>query len=334
MNAMYGSQGVYRQNSHTSENSRNSHHSNNDDDKLINENDYRKLDDETASQYDSLAHELQKKLGKKPLLLPAKDYDTINRSRGNQFDKSLRNCKNDLILGKGAPERQESTATDSARGDSENSQDGDLDTHSPNDPSPRSLKSSGRFSGGFFENSRDEDVDAELAGINQPAISDPAFFQPDRPFSPGPNTSDLRKSYFPGNQTLPGYMPNSQARSQQAYSPRGSNSGSRTVDRDQMRGGAKYSASSLGLAPPPAGTRIRSYDEGYTSLERGMHPPQARDFHSQHDISRKDQYSPRQNLPPQGRRLRRDEVPYEEPPIDYTIAVRKQPQRASRPSFH
>lgn len=335
---LYGSQGVFRQSSQDSGGKG-----------AINENDYSKLDDETASQYDSLAQELQKKLGKRPLLLPPKDYDTINRSRGNEFDKQLRVCKNELILGKAVgknsegQERLESTATDSARGDSENSQDGDLDTHSPNDPSPRSLKSSGRFSGGFFENSRDEDADAELAAI---PISDPAFFQPDRPFSPGPNTQDLRSSYFPGNQTLPGYMANSPASTPRAPAPYGSPRGN--GHPGEQRGSAKYSASSLGLAAPPPLNRGRSYDEGYTSLERGAvnptHPHYAptspRDYNSQFDLSRAGaEYPPRPAPGYQAsgagyRRLRRSEDAYEEPPIDYTIAVRKAPTRQGRPSFH
>ena len=40
--------------------------------------------DKIASMYDNLAAELREKLGgKQPLLLPPRDYDTMNRSRGN-----------------------------------------------------------------------------------------------------------------------------------------------------------------------------------------------------------------------------------------------------------
>ena len=119
-----------------------------------------------------------------------------------------------------------------------------------------------------------------------------------------------------------------------------------TLEREQMRGGAKYSASTLGLAAPPPAAHNRggrSYDEGYTSLERGANPPGAhhpphispREYNSQFDLSRVGaDYPPQPHQNPGYRRLRRseDSVPYEEPPIDYTIAVRK--NRQSRPSYH
>jgi len=61
---------------------------------------------------DKLAAELKRKLGKGPILLPPKDYDTVNRTHGNLIGIEVRKCLNENIVGKGGEnEEEEQTAT-------------------------------------------------------------------------------------------------------------------------------------------------------------------------------------------------------------------------------
>ena len=56
--------------------------------------------DKVASMYDSLAAELREKLGgKQPLLLPPRDYDTVNRGRGNLISAQERRSLNPAVVG-------------------------------------------------------------------------------------------------------------------------------------------------------------------------------------------------------------------------------------------
>ena len=56
--------------------------------------------DKIASMYDNLAAELREKLGaKQPLLLPPRDYDTMQRSRGNVSGIENRKSLNSNVIG-------------------------------------------------------------------------------------------------------------------------------------------------------------------------------------------------------------------------------------------
>ena len=55
--------------------------------------------EQRSPDVDQLTAELKSKLGRYPILLPPKDYDTINRERGNLVGIEFRRCLNEDITG-------------------------------------------------------------------------------------------------------------------------------------------------------------------------------------------------------------------------------------------
>ncbi|GBP14015.1 hypothetical protein EVAR_102703_1 [Eumeta japonica] len=76
-----------------------------------------------ANLYDSLAAELKQKLstgkrgiGKSPILLPPRDYDTVHRQKGNLSNIDTRRCLNQNIVGVNARRKLESSGGSSGIG--------------------------------------------------------------------------------------------------------------------------------------------------------------------------------------------------------------------------
>ena len=200
-----------------------------------------------------------------PLLLPPKDYDTVHRKEGKLIQYENRKCLNKEIVGKSGVYKISSD--DSARGDSSEGGTGS-DNHSSDDGLTMIIGQENKpITRNFNNNETTSPTDYPVVYASTPRV----------PFSPGPNTAELKKrSYFPSKEDLPGYLPGSRnsLNRQDSTSRNAPPSGKRFLRKQQ-------SSPEFGLLPGYGGRQRSSYgDEGYTSLQRNG------DVMSYHDAPR------------------------------------------------
>lgn len=168
------------------------------------------IDPELQQGYDSLAAELKSKLGREPLLLPPKDYDTVHRKRGNAFDMTNRKCMNKEIVGNlGTYDSNTVDSVASANGNSV--QQLFLETRqglSQKDYSKRNSSETEEVSPGAFSSRQHHHKGLRRLPSNEQQNEQDNPPVTSRPLSPGPLQQELSKnSYFPHNGSdLPNYL--------------------------------------------------------------------------------------------------------------------------------